>query len=86
VAPGITDALVGVQDHERPVALGQVIAHRQTSLATTDDHGLDGLRSGGGRSPGRFGIAVSVHGGSSADGWTPSLASGIAWENSQSGS
>ena len=32
-----------VQDHERKTALGQVVANRQTGLATADDHCLHPL-------------------------------------------
>ena len=42
-APGVTDPLVRVQDHEGKTALRQVVARRETGLAAADDHGLDVL-------------------------------------------
>jgi hypothetical protein len=38
--PRVADSLVRVQDHERQIALLQVIPRRETRLAATDDDGL----------------------------------------------
>ncbi len=45
VAPGVADALVGVEDHERASEPGQVVADRQSGLAATDHDRLDPLDS-----------------------------------------
>jgi hypothetical protein len=46
-APGVADALVGVQDHEPPTSPGQVLADRQARLPAPDDHRLELLCAAG---------------------------------------
>src|SRR5215208_7001036 len=43
LAPGVTDPLVGVQDHEGQVPLCQVVPCGETCLTTTDDHSIEML-------------------------------------------
>jgi hypothetical protein len=41
LAPGVTDTVIRVHDHESLTPLGQVVANRETRLATADNHSLD---------------------------------------------
>ena len=43
LSPRVADSRVGVQDHERPISLRQVVAHGEARLAASDDHGLEAL-------------------------------------------
>src|SRR5919107_352150 len=43
IAPGVTDPLVGVEDHEGQAPLCQVVSSGETCLTTTDDHRIETL-------------------------------------------
>ena len=45
LAPGVADPLVGVEDQEGEVPLGEVVPDREACLSTAQDQGLDALGS-----------------------------------------
>src|SRR5215211_2974490 len=44
LAPGVTDPLAGVEDHEGQTPLCQVVPRGETRLTTTDDHRIETLQ------------------------------------------
>ena len=67
-APVVADALVGVEDHERPPALGEMVADREPGLAGADDDRLEALGS--------------VHDGAPARSMLPMTTPIVSWSGS----